>query len=128
MLTTAYICLLVAGLLPLVCTGIAKAGFRQYDNSQPRQWLSRQTGFRARASAAEANSLEAFALFAVALLAAIQTGVDAELVNRLAVTFVITRLLYIGCYVADKATLRSAIWAVGYGASIALAVFAIRAA
>ncbi len=128
MLTTAYLCLLVAGLLPVVCTGIAKAGFRQYDNNQPRQWLARQTGYRARANAAEANSLEAFALFAAALLAAIQTGVATGLVNGLAVTFVLARLLYIVCYVADKATMRSSIWAVGYGVSIALAVLAIQAA
>ena len=34
--------------------------------------------------------------------------------------FVLARLGYIACYVADQATLRSLLWVIGLGASIAL--------
>lgn len=56
----SYAAILVAGLTPLVCAGIAKAGAKSYDNRDPRAWMAQQTGYRARANAAQANSLEAF--------------------------------------------------------------------
>ena len=37
----AIVCILLAGLLPIVSTGIAKAGFKGYDNRNPREWLAR---------------------------------------------------------------------------------------
>ena len=127
-MTLAYLCLLIAGLLPMVATGVAKKGFKDYDNHNPRAWLAKQTGFRARATAAEANSLEGFPFFAATLLAAIQTGVAADAVNALAVVFVLARALYIYCYVSDRASLRTLVWAVGYVCVIALGVLAVRAA
>ena len=64
--TVAYWCVLVAVFLPIVCAGIAKWGsFGKprsqggFDNVDPRAWLARQTGWRARANAAQANSFEA---------------------------------------------------------------------
>ncbi len=39
----------------------------------------------------------------------------------------LARIAYIACYVADKATLRSVVWSVGYGCTIALFVFAMLA-
>ncbi len=56
----SYGAVLAAGIMPVVCAGIAKSGFKGYDNSDPRAWLARQTGFRARANAAQANCFEAF--------------------------------------------------------------------
>jgi len=44
-----YLALLIAGVLPVACAGIAKLGFKEYDNNNPRAWLAKQTGFRARA-------------------------------------------------------------------------------
>ena len=57
-MTIAYYCVLFMGLLPIVAAGIAKKGFDGYDNSAPREWLAKQTGFRARANAAQANLFE----------------------------------------------------------------------
>lgn len=127
-MTLAYLCLLIAGLLPMVATAVAKKGFENYDNHNPRAWMSKQTGFRARAQAAEANSLEALPFFAASLLAAIQTGVSATTVNALALVFVLARAAYIYCYVTDRASLRSIVWSVGYICVIALGVLAIAAA
>lgn len=56
----AVLTVLIAGLLPIVCAGIAKWGVKNYDNHQPRSWLALQEGYRARANAAQENSFEAF--------------------------------------------------------------------
>ncbi len=119
---TAFLCVLIAGLLPYVGTMAAKWGFRRYDNHNPRQWLAEQTGFRARGNAAQANSFEAFPLFAAGVIIATLAQVDAALTDALAVTFVLARVGYIVCYVADKATWRSIFWLVGLLSVVALFV------
>lgn len=123
----SYLCLLIAGLLPVVCAGIAKAGLKGYDNHNPRAWLAQLNGYRARANAAQSNSFEAFPFFASGVLLALHAGVDAGRVDALAVTFVLARLVYIALYVADQATWRSLVWTVGMGCVIALHVIALMA-
>jgi uncharacterized MAPEG superfamily protein len=119
---TAFLCVLIAGLLPYVGTMVAKWGFRRYDNHNPRQWLAEQTGFRARGNAAQANSFEAFPLFAAGVIIATLAQVETALTDALAVTFVLARVGYIVCYVADKATWRSIFWLVGLLSVVALFV------
>ncbi len=119
---TAFLCVLIAGLLPYVGTMAAKWGFRRYDNHNPRQWLAEQTGFRARGNAAQANSFEAFPLFAAGVIIATLAQVETALTDALAVTFVLARVGYIVCYVADKATWRSIFWLVGLLSVVALFV------
>jgi len=121
----SYLCLLVAGVLPVVCTGIAKAGQKNFDNHNPRAWLAQLSGYRSRANAAQANSFEAFPFFASGVLLALYAGVDAARIDALALTFVLARIAYIGLYVANKATLRSLVWSVGMGCVIALHVNAL---
>ncbi len=121
-MTVAHVCILIAALLPIVCAGIAKAGFKRFDNHNPRDWLAGQDGFRRRANAAQANSWEAFPIFAAAVLTAIQTGAPQDRIDALAVVFILARVAFIGCYVADRATLRTLAWTVGLIASIALFV------
>ncbi len=109
----AFLCVLIAGLLPYVCAMAAKWGFQNFDNHNPRQWLAQQTGFRARGNAAQANSFEAFAFFAAGVIIATLAQVDAARIDLYALTFVAARLGFIACYLADKATLRSVFWLVG---------------
>jgi len=124
-MTLTFVAVMVAGILPLVCAGIAKAGWKDYDNRNPRAWLTQQTGFRARANAAQANSFEAFPFFAVGVVLAVITKADASLIETLSLVFVASRVAYIACYLADKASARSLFWAAGYGAVIWLYVLAI---
>ena len=124
-MTIAFVAVLVAGLLPVVCAGIAKAGWKGYDNRDPRAWLAKQTGFRARADAAQSNSFEAFPFFAVGVVLASITKADAQLIDTLALVFVAARIAYIACYLTNKASARSLFWAVGYGATIWLYILAI---
>jgi len=123
-MTSAAIAVMVAGLLPIVCAGIAKWKARGYDNHDPRAWLARQEGWRARADAAQSNSLEAFPFFAAAVVLALQGGVDADTVAQWAWLFVGLRLVYIFCYVTDRATVRSLVWMLGLAVVIRLYVLA----
>jgi len=119
-MTLALWCLMVAALLPIVCAGIAKWGFSGFDNNNPRDWLAKQQGWRARAHAAQLNSWEALAIFAAAVLTAHLARAPQGTVDALAAGFIAARLAYIGCYLGDRATLRSLVWLVGLGLSIAL--------
>jgi uncharacterized MAPEG superfamily protein len=120
-MTLAQICLLVAALLPLACAWTAKAGaFQLKDNREPRAWLASQTGFRARANAAQANGFEALPLFLAGLFVASQHGATQGTVDAAALTFVGARLAYIALYLLDQAALRSLAWLVGVAASVFL--------
>ena len=117
--TTAYWCVLIAGLLPYTATLSAKGGTR-FDNHNPRAWLAAQTGWRARAHAAQLNGFEAFPLFAAAVIVAQQIGAPQSRVNALALVFVAARVVYLGAYIADLALLRSIVWFVGIGSAVAI--------
>lgn len=125
--TVAYWCVLIAVLLPLVCTWIAKSpGFRRprrqggYDNDDPRAWLARQQGWQARANAAQANSFEALPFFIGAVIIAHQLGAAQTRLDILAVLFVTLRVIYIAMYVGGMATARSAVWAVAFLVNVAI--------
>ena len=119
-MTIAYACVLFMGLFPYVATGIAKKGFEQYDNRTPREWLARQTGFRARANAAQANLFESLPLFFAAVIIASISNAPQARIDLLAIGFVIARIAYLICYVANWATMRSLVWLLGLVCVIAI--------
>ncbi len=121
-MTTAFWCVLIAGLLPYVATLAAKIGGERFDNSNPRDWLGQQAGHRRRANAAQLNSFEAFPLFAAAVIVAHLTQAPQARVDLLAIAFVVARLCYVGFYVADLSKLRSLAWFAGIGSAIAIFV------
>lgn len=126
-MTFAYWCILIACLLPLFCAAYAKktGGFRFSDNHHPRDFLARTQGAAARAHAAQQNSFEAFAPFAATVLTAHATGNAGQAtVNTLAGLFILFRLAFIWCYIADKAALRSLMWAGGFACTVGLFVAA----
>jgi uncharacterized MAPEG superfamily protein len=93
-----------------------------YDNRHPRAQQSTLTGWGARALAAHQNGFETFAPFAAAVLMAHIGGGPAGLVTSLSVLFVVSRLAYVACYIADLSALRSAVWGVGFLATLGLFV------
>ncbi len=105
--------ILVAAMLPLVTTGVAKAGGSGYDNAAPRAWESTLSGWRARASAAHRNHIEAFAPFAAAVLVAHLAHGPQRVADGLAAVFILARLAYTAAYIQGAATARSAVWFVG---------------
>ena len=131
--TLAYWCVLIAALLPIVCAGVAKSGRfgvprkeGGYDNVNPREWLARQTDWRARANAAQANSFEALPFFIGAVVIAHQLGADMAWVNALAVLFVLLRVLYVVTYVAGMAGVRSLLWIAALAANIGILLVGYR--
>jgi uncharacterized MAPEG superfamily protein len=123
----AYWCVLIAALLPIVCTGIAKWGtFRTprsqggYDNQDPRAWLARQTDWRARANAAQANSFEALPFFIGAVVIAHQLGAPQGLLDILAFLFVVLRVVYILLYVGGQASARSVVWTLALAVNVGI--------
>ena len=121
-MTTAYWCVLAAALMPYVAVSIAKSGGERFDNSNPRLWLERQQGFRARANAAQANSFEAFPFFAAAVIVAHLTQAPQDRIDTLAVMFVLARAAFIVFYVADWHWPRSIVWTIGVVATITIFV------
>ena len=125
--TIAYWCVLVAAILPIICAGIAKYGMfgksrKQggFDNHNPRAWLARQTDWRARANAAQANTFEALPFFFAAVIIAHQLQARQTALDILAFLFIVLRMAYIMMYVADMAKTRTALWAMAVFINIAI--------
>jgi uncharacterized MAPEG superfamily protein len=119
-MTIAYFCVLIMGILPYVATGIAKKGFEGYDNGMPRQWLAKQTGFRARANAAQANLFESLPFFFAAIVIATIAGAPQGRLDLLALGFVAARITYLICYVANWPATRSIVWLAGIACVVAI--------
>ncbi|MBO9680137.1 MAPEG family protein [Paenacidovorax monticola] len=125
--TAAYWCVLIAAVLPLLCSVLAKRGSLGkprrdggFDNHDPRGWLARQNDWRARANAAQANSFEALPFFIGAVVIAHQLGAGQTLLDLLAFLFVMLRVFYIMMYVADMPTVRSVVWGAAFFVNVAI--------
>lgn len=123
-MTTAYWCVLVAGVLPYFATLTAKAG-APYDNRHPRAWLATLSGWRARANAAQHNGFEAFPFFAAAVIIAHLAGAEQGRIDALALGFIAARVGHFAAYLADLPALRSLLWFLGLGCVFGL--FAVAA-
>lgn len=125
--TVAYWCVLIAALLPIACAWIAKSGSfgkprREggFDNHDPRAWMARQSDWRARANAAQANSFEALPFFIGAVIIAHLLGAGQTMLDMLALLYIMLRIFYIMMYVSDMPTVRSAVWAGAFLVNIAI--------
>ena len=127
-MTVALWCILIAICLPYLCIGIAKVrgGYGLRHNHDPRGFLDSLEGLGKRAYAAQLNSFEVTPAFAAAVIVAHLAG-NAELVtiNVLSVLFITSRLLFIICYLADWAILRSLVWFVGAGLIVSFFVVSV---
>ena len=128
MIGVPYIAIIVAFALIYLPRQIVSLEMKKqeggYNNSDPRAQQARLEGLGRRALGAHHNGFEAFAPFAVGVLAAIQRGAAVDTVAYLAIGFVVVRTLYMVFYLADKASLRSTMWGLGMLAIGALMVLA----
>lgn len=131
--TVAYWCVLFAALLPYACAYVAKfRGFGKprsqggFDNRDPRGWLARQTGWQARADAAQANSFEALPFFIGAVIIAHQLGAAQTRLDILALLFITLRIIYVVMYVAGLPAVRSAVWAAAFLVNVGILLSALR--
>lgn len=120
--------ILVACLLPYVFTIIAKkaAGFRARDNQNPREFLAKSTGLASRAHAVQQNSFESLPLFIAAVLMAEYLVLPQSLVMTFGIAYLIFRVLYGICYLANWATLRSIVWLLSILCPVTLLLLIIR--
>ncbi|AGI26413.1 hypothetical protein H681_22730 [Pseudomonas sp. ATCC 13867] len=122
----AFWCVLIAIFLPYVGTSLAKftgGGFGPRQNHDPRTFLATLEGYRKRANAFQMNSFEVTPAFAAAVIIAyLVNNAEPATIDRLAIAWVTSRLLYLIFYVADLALLRSLVWFLGMGLIIAIFV------
>ncbi len=111
-MSIAYFCILIAAILPLIWTVVAKVniGFDLQKNRNPREHLALSKGLAQRANWAQANSWEAFAPFAAAVIICIQVGLETSLINNLSIAFILIRIVYGVLYIIDWAMARSIAW------------------
>jgi uncharacterized MAPEG superfamily protein len=114
--------ILIAILLPVLTTGLAKWGVKGMDNNQPRVWQESLSGWRKRAEWAHRNHFEALPVFASAVLVATVAHAPVGAVDVLCGLWVVFRIAYTACYITDRASLRSVMWAGAFVCVIGLFV------
>jgi uncharacterized MAPEG superfamily protein len=120
-MTIAEWCVFACVMLYLLTIAPIKwLGFREFDNAKPRDTAFYQNPLRARALAAHLNGIEAFPFFAAAVLLAEFRGSPQNLVNELAVLFLIVRIAYVFTYLGDRPTLRSILWSIGLAINVGI--------
>jgi uncharacterized MAPEG superfamily protein len=124
-MTTAYWCVLAAGLMPYLFVAIAKGAGSRYNNREPRVWEQRLAGLPGRAHAAHLNSFEAFPFFAAAVIVAHLVESPQARVDQLALAFIALRLGYGVCYLAGWHWVRSLVWLLAFACCVML--FFVRA-
>ena len=115
--------LFAALLLPYIAkvpVAIAMNKLGKYDNSHPRSQQNELTGFGARALAAHQNAFESLIIFTPAILLAITTNNTSSVIQQLAITYIVSRLIYNVLYLANISTLRSIIWFISLFCSLGI--------
>jgi uncharacterized MAPEG superfamily protein len=120
-MTIAEWCIFASVMLYLLTIAPIKwLGFRQFDNAKPRDPTFYENPLRARALGAHQNGIETFPFFAAAVLLAEFRGSPQNLVNELAVLFVIVRIAYVFTYLGDRPALRSILWSIGFAINLGI--------
>ena len=110
----------VVALYLLTIVSVKWTGAGQYDNAQPRDPAFYQEAIRARALGAHQNGIEAFPFFAAAVLLAEFRSAPQNLINELAVLFLIVRIAYVLTYIGNRPRLRSILWNLGFAINVAI--------
>jgi uncharacterized MAPEG superfamily protein len=120
-MTAAEWCIFATVMLYLLTIVPVKwIGFRRYNNSKPRDPAFYDDPIRARALGAHQNGIEAFPFFAAAVLLAEFRAAPQNLINELAILFLIVRIAYVFTYLGDRPRLRSILWNLGFAINIAI--------
>lgn len=124
----AIYCMLIASVLPLLWAWVGKiAGrFKGIDNQNPRAFWAQTQGVAARAHAVQANSYETLPVFLAAVLMAEYMVVMQWAINRLAIMYIVLRVLYGVAYLTNQATLRSILWVLSFACPILLFILSVR--
>ena len=120
-MTFAYVCIVIALILPMIWAGIAKKESKiPINNNTPRDYIRHLQGRAKNAYGVEQNSYESFPPFAIAVIVAHLTGGTQLTIDILAGLYIASRLMYGVFYLQGKGTLRSSTFMVGLIATISL--------
>ena len=120
-MTFAYVCIVIALILPMIWAGIAKKESKiKINNNAPRDPIRHLQGRAKNAYGVEQNSYESFPPFAIAVIVAHLTGGTQLTIDILAGLYIASRLMYGVFYLQEKGTLRSSTFMVGLIATISL--------
>ena len=120
-MTIADTCIFASLVLVLLTIAPVKwLGIRSFDNAKPRDPQFYDDPLRARAWGAHQNGIESFPFFAVAVLLAEFRDAPQNLVNELALLFVIVRIAYVLTYLGNRPTLRSILWVIGFAINVGI--------
>jgi uncharacterized MAPEG superfamily protein len=120
-MTVAEWCVFASLMLYLLSIASVKwLRFGNFDNSRPRDPAFYDNPIATRALGAHQNGIEAFPFFAAAVLLAEFRACPQNLINELAVLFVIVRISYVFTYIGNRPTLRSILWSIGFAINIAI--------
>jgi len=120
-MTVAEWCVFASLMLYLLSIASVKwLRYGAFDNSRPRDRAFYEEPLAARALGAHQNGIEAFPFFAAAVLLAEFRACPQNLINELAILFVIVRIAYVFTYIGNRPTLRSILWSIGFAINIAI--------
>lgn len=119
-MTIAYFCIVMSLFIPIACTGYAKFSTKGYNNKAPREFLKKLIGSGQRANYAQQNFYETFPAFAVGVVVAHLMQANQLTINLLAITYVISRIIYALSYIKNCDVIRSIFWAIAFGVIILL--------
>src|SRR6266404_1180549 len=120
-MTVAEWCVFASVILYLLTIAPFKAlNASQFDNSKPREPAFYDDPIRSRALGAHQNGIESFPFFAAAVLLAEFRAAPQNLIDELAVLFLIVRIAYVLTYLGNRPRLRSILWNIGFAINLAI--------
>lgn len=96
----------------------------EFDNHRPRSPDFYGTPLRQRILGAHQNGIETFPFFAAAVLLAEFRGAPQAWIDISSIAFLGARLAFIAAYLADRPTLRTALWNIGFGLNLGIFLMA----
>jgi uncharacterized MAPEG superfamily protein len=116
-MTIAYWCVFISILLPLLFTALAKftGKYGPRANLAPREYLESLDGFRKRANWAQLNTHESIPAFMAAVIIAHQMQGTQNVIDNLAIAYIVLRIVYGFLYMANKGVMRTLVWSAALG-------------
>ena len=120
-MTIAFYCVVIGLLIPVILAGISKKNSEvHYNNESPRDHIAHLSGKAKNAYNAEQNHYETFPMFAIAVVVAHWLNHDQSIIDLLAITFIIARVLHAIFYITKNGSLRSVSFMIGLACTIGL--------
>lgn len=109
-MTYSYWYVFIVMLMPYIFAGLTRYNNPIREHHSPKDFLDSLDGWRKRSHWAQVNSFEIFPPFAAAVIIAHLAGASQQLIDVIALTFLMLRILYGVLYLANKTALKTLTW------------------